>query len=342
MSVTRAKTRAVRSMPVLALVTTALLIGSAGWSGAADDRIRIGWQPALSPGVHSAMLGKLYEAEGLSPEHIKFEAGPPMFSALASGDLDVAYMSVYPVIFGLAQKLDVKIFAVIDDFISADGLIVRRGGGISSIADQKGKRVAVTFGSAAHFGLLRSLQKVGLAERDLTILDMAPSVIQAAFIRSDIDGAWIWEPWLVKLEKEGGTIVATFKELDAPVATVWIARSAFLRERPNTVQKFLRAWDRTVRTDLTPEFFRQLGRVLSLTPEMARVAVGRVDPLTMGQQLGGHPSSMGTSETKGASGLYKQLREFSQFLYQQKKIKDVPDLLTAIDPGPMEQYLQKR
>jgi ABC-type taurine transport system substrate-binding protein len=186
------------------------------------------------------------------------------------------------------------------------------------------------------------LQKVGLAERDLTILDMAPSVIQAAFIRGDIDGAWIWEPWLVKLEKEGGVIAATFKDLDAPVATVWIVRSAFLRERPNTVQKFLRAWDRTVRTPLTPEFFGQLGRVLSLTPEMARVAVGRVDVLTMSQQLGGHPSSMGTSETKGASGLYKQLREFSQFLYQQKKIKEVPDLLSAIDPLPMEQYLQKR
>jgi hypothetical protein len=75
---------------------------------------------------------------------------------------------------------------------------------------------------------------------------------------------------------------------------------------------------------------------------MARVAVGRVDVLTMSQQLGGHPSSMGTSETKATSGLYKQLREFAQFLYQQKKIKEVPDLLSAIDPGPMEQYLQKR
>ena len=48
-------------MPALALVMAALLIGSAGRSGAADDRIRIGWQPALSPGVHSAMLSKLYE-----------------------------------------------------------------------------------------------------------------------------------------------------------------------------------------------------------------------------------------------------------------------------------------
>jgi taurine transport system substrate-binding protein len=186
------------------------------------------------------------------------------------------------------------------------------------------------------------LQKVGLTERDLTILDMAPSVVQAAFIRGDIDGAWIWEPWLVKLEKEGGSIVSTFKELDTPVATVWIVRSAFLRERPDTVQKFLRAWDRTVRTELTPDFYRQLGRVLSLTPEMARTAVGRIDVLPMNQQLGGHPSSMGTSETKGTSGLYKQLRQFAQFLHEQKKIKEVPDLLSAIEPGPMEKYLQKR
>lgn len=331
------------------LVATVLLLVGASVavipipSMAADpDRIRIGWQPALSYGIHLAMLDKMYEKEGLSPEHLKFEAGPPMFSALATGDLDVAYMSVYPVIFGLAQKLDVKIFAVVDDFIRADGLIVRRASGINSIADQKGKRIATTFGTGGHFGLLRSLSKAGLTERDLTVLDMTPGVLHAAFVRGDIDGGWIWEPWLVKLEKENGVIVSVFKDLDAPIATVWIARSAFLRERPGTIQKFLKAWDRTMKADLTPEFYAQVGKVLGLTPEMARTAVGRVDPMPMSQQLTGRPSSMGTTETKATAGLYRQMREFTEFLYQQKKIKEVPDLLSAIEPGPMEQYLKKK
>jgi len=48
---------------------------------------------------------------------------------------------------------------------------------------------------------------------------------------------------------------------------------------------------------------------------------------------------MGTSKTKGESGLYKHLKEIAQFLVERKKIKAVPNLYDAIDPGPMEKYL---
>ncbi len=328
---------------ILALMI--LVVFTLGWVGqtrGAEDPIRIGWLPATSFGMMTGMILKTYEQEGLKPEHIKFEAGPPMFSAFATGDIDVAYGSISPAIFGLAQGLDLKYFLVAEDASPANGLVVRRESGIKSLADQKGKNIAVTFGAGPHFGLLRSLKRTGLAERDLTILDMVPSVIQAAFIRGNIDGAWLWEPWLVKMEKEKGVIVANFRDVDMPVATVWVARSAFLRDRPQTVQKFIKAWERTINLKLTPDLAGRIGNFLGLTGEMATTAIGRYETLRMDQQLEGNPNSMGTSETKGQAPLYKQLREFSEFYYQQKKIKQIPDLLGAIDPRPVEQYLKKK
>lgn len=327
----------------MVLSITALALAPGGAFGAEKDPIRIGWQSALSYGMYVAMLQKLYEQEGLSPKHVKFEAGPPMFAALSTGDVDVAYMSVYPVIFGLAQGLDIKIFLVAEDSATAGGLIVRSGSGIKSIADQKGKRIGVTFGSAAHYQVIRSLQKAGLAESDLTILDMAPGVLQAAFIRGDIDGAWTWEPWLVKFEKrEGGVIAALGKDLDTSVPVVWIARAAFLRDRPHVIQKFLRAYDRAVQTKLSGEMADRIGNIVGLPRDLVMTGLTRLQVLQMNQQLGGHVASMGTSETKTQTSLYKQLGEFAEFLFQQKKIKQIPDMAKAIDPGPVEQYLRKK
>lgn len=309
----------------------------------AADPIRIGWQPSLSYGMYTGMMLKTYEDAGLAPEHVKFESGPPMFAALASKSIDIAYLTVYPVIFGLAQGLDTKTFLVADDTSAANGLIVRRGSGIKSIADQKGKRIGVTFGSVAHFELIRSLRLAGLKESDLTVLDMGPSVIQGAFIRGDIDGAWIWEPWLVKLEKEEGIVVAKSTDLGMSVPVVWIVRSDFLRDHPETIQKFLRAWDRALQVKLTPELTDRIGNLLGMSREMTTTALSRLSIVGLREQLSGHPSSMGTSETKGQTAFYKQFREFADFLYENKKIKRIPDnLANTIEPQPVEQYLKAK
>jgi taurine transport system substrate-binding protein len=306
------------------------------------ERIRIGWQPALSRGTYVAMLQKIYEQEGLAPEHIKFEAGPPMFAALSSGDLDVAYMSVYPVIFGLAQGLDIKIFVVPEESATGNGLVARGGSNIKSIVDQKGKRIAVTFGSAAHFGVIRSLKKAALKESEVTILDMPPSVIQAAFIRGDIDGTWIWEPWLVKLEKEGGTVIANYRDIDVSVPTAYVGRGAFLRERPAAVQKFIAAYDRATKVTVTPELTDRMGNIVGLSRDMTTKALNRFGFLTIDKSISGNVASMGTWETRTQTPFYKQVVEFATFLHEQKKIKQVPDIAAAIDPRPVEQYLKTR
>jgi len=326
----------------MALSITALAFGPGGAFGAEKDRIQIGWQPAVGYGMYVAQILKLYEQEGLSPEHLKFESGPAMFAALGTGDIDVAYMSVFPAIFGLAHGLDIKIFLMPEESSRGSGLIVRRDSGIKSIADQKAKRIAATFGSWAHYQVIASLKKAGLAETDLTILDMTPPVKQAAFIRGDIDGVWFWEPWLVRLQREGGVVVATSRDVGNSVPVVWVARTAFLRDRPQTVQKFLRAYDRAVQTKLTGEIADRIGNIVGLPGDLTIKALAGFEVLQMNQQLSGHLISMGTSETKTQTSLYRQIGEFAEFLFQRKRITQIPDIAKAIDPGPVEQYLRKK
>lgn len=309
------------------------------------DRIRIGWQPSLTYGMYTMMSEGLAKREGLDVEYVKFSAGPPMFAALSAGDIDVASFTVVPGMYVLAQGVDIRFFLMTEDFHVGEALVARPNSGIRSLRDQRGKRIGVTFGSMAHFGLLRSLQSVGLTEKDIVALDMAPGVIVPAFARGDIDGAWAWEPWVVKLESEGGKTVGSFDELKVPALNGMVVRGAFLEKNRGVIQKFLRAWDRAIQVPVNDKIIADISSNLGLTPDMTRAALKKLKPFTLEEQLRGRLGSMGTSETKAQSTLYTHIKEIAEFLMQQKKLKArVPEtaLLRAVEPGPVEEYLKRR
>lgn len=337
------------SRRVLAVMVISVLVFFAGPLPVRADpgmsSVRIAYQPSLTYGVYVAMAQELGKREGLSLEWIKFTAGPPMLAALSRGDVDVGSMAAVPAVHALAQGIDIKIFLITEDMDRGEALVARRGSGITSFKEQRGKRIATTFGSMPHWGLIRSLKGAGLTEKDLTILDMAPGLWIPAFIKGDIDGVWGWEPWLVKLEHENGVRVGSFKELGIPGLNVMVVRGAFLREHPAAIQKFLRMWDKAVAVPISPEILKAIAAALGLTPDIAREALSNMRRFKPDEQLQGHPGAMGTSQSKAESGLYAQLKEFASFLVAQRKItKAIPDavLLNAVEAGPIEEYLKRR
>lgn len=311
----------------------------------AAERIRIGWQPSLTYGMYAIMSEGIAKQEGLDVDYLKFTAGPPMLAALSSGDIDIASFTVVPGMYALAQGVDIRFFLITEDFHVGEALVARRGTGIRSLRDQRGKRIGVTFGSMAHFGFLRSLQAAGLTEKDVVTLDMAPGVMVAAFVKGDIDGAWGWEPWVVKLEKEGGVTAGSFDDLKVPALNSMVVRGAFLQQNPSRIQKFLRVWDRALKVPVNDKIVGDISSTLGLTPDMTRAALQKLKPFSLEEQLRGRLGSLGTSETKAQSTLYSHLQDIRAFLIQQKKITEaVPDsvLLRAVEPGPVEEYLKKR
>ena len=336
-------TRTLRlSSAVLGMAWLAILVASP--AGAAD-RIRIGWQPSLTYGMYAIMSEGLAKKEGLSVEYIKFTAGPAMLAALSSGDIDIASFTVVPGMYALAQGVDIKFFLITEDFDTGEALVARRESGIRSMRDQRGKRIGMTFGSMAHWGFLRSLQAAGIRPQEVTALDMAPGVLVAAFVRGDIDGAWAWEPWVVKLEQEKGVTAASFKDLGLPALNGMVVRGAFLKERPEAIQRFLRVWDEALKVPVNDKIVGDISTNLGLTPEMTRAALQKLKPFSLQDQLRGRLGSLGTSDTKAQSSLFGHLKEVASFLIEQKKLKEaIPDaiLLRAVEPGPVEDYLKRK
>lgn len=134
---------------------------------------------------------------------IEFPAGPQMLEALNIGSLDIGSTGDIPPIFAQAAGADLLYIGAEPAKPKAEVILVPKNSPITSVAELKGKRVALQKGSSAHNLLLRSLASVGLSMRDVQPVYLAPADARAAFERGSIDAWAIWDPYYSAIDLEG-------------------------------------------------------------------------------------------------------------------------------------------
>ncbi|HZP75078.1 MAG TPA: ABC transporter substrate-binding protein [Pseudolabrys sp.] len=308
---------------------------------AADLPIRIGYQPGTAPRFFVARDQQFFQKAGLAPDYSKFISGPSMLAALQGENIDVAFMTTPPVVFGLSQGIGIEIFFVESDAAKTQALVSTKGGAIKTFADQKGQKIAVTFGTSAHYGLLKSLQAAKLSESDLTILNMQPSAMLPAFIKDDVAGAWSWDPWTAKMQHETGTLVGSLGTLNLPMPGVWVVRTKWLAQNADAIQRFIKALDSAASymKSNSGDAVKAIESELGVDHATAELIYSRIDVPTLPKQLDGYVAALGTSNTKAGSGMAAHLEDLANFFIQQKQITAKPNLAAAIDPQPLEKYL---
>ncbi|MFJ4351240.1 aliphatic sulfonate ABC transporter substrate-binding protein [Pseudomonas sp. NPDC089428] len=182
-----------------------LLLALAGAVHAADPAtLRIGYQKG-SVSLVLAKQHRLLEQRFANTrvEWIEFPAGPQMLEALNIGSLDIGSTGDIPPIFAQAAGADLLYIAAEPAKPKAEVILVPRGSPITSVAQLKGRRVALQKGSSAHNLLLRSLASVGLSMRDVQPVYLAPADARAAFERGSVDAWAIWDPFYSAIDLEG-------------------------------------------------------------------------------------------------------------------------------------------
>ncbi len=197
------------------------------------------------PAQMAARDGKFKEATGWDVEWRKFAAGTDVIAAMASGDVSVAELGSSPLAIAATQGVDLKVFMI--DYVigKAESLIVRDGSGIATLADLKGKRVAVPIGSTAHFSLMGALKHAGIQDNELTILNMPPDQIVAAWQQSAIDAAFVWPPAQTEILKTGKRLVGAddVAKWGFPTFNVWVVNRKFAESHKESLEAFIRAVD---------------------------------------------------------------------------------------------------
>lgn len=140
----------------------------------------------------------------------------------------------------VAAGLPVKVIWALADSAGGDGILVKPG--INSVQDLKGKEVAFDYGTAAHVFLTMVLDKAGMTEKDIKIVQMTGGDAGAAFVSGKIDAAVTWEPWLSKATKESkGKVLATSKDFPGLIVDTIAFHADFAKENPDVLQGVVNA-----------------------------------------------------------------------------------------------------
>jgi sulfonate transport system substrate-binding protein len=166
---------------------------------------------------------------------------------MASGDVDLSYLSFTALASAIANGgLDLKVISDISSWSShgyqGPEMLVKTDSGINSIADLKGKVLALTAkGTGFHYGLLANLRKAGLGPNDYTIVEVGIAAMDAALREGRVNLITTAAPFLYVSEKKGG-VKRLFKPEDAMgdvQALVLVGRTPFLKEHPEVMKDFM-------------------------------------------------------------------------------------------------------
>jgi sulfonate transport system substrate-binding protein len=131
-----------------------------------------------------------------------FTSGPPQIEAATAGKIDFAITGNTPPIFGAAANAKVKVVSTYNGGGVGDQILVRADSPIASIADLRGKSIAVGKGSSAHGHILAQLKKAGLTPEDVKLVFLQPADALSAFTNGEADAWAIWDPYTAQAAKQ--------------------------------------------------------------------------------------------------------------------------------------------
>lgn len=165
------------------------------------EQLRIGYQKSAANLVVVKQSGWLEQRlVGTKVQWIEFPAGPQLLEALAVGSLEFGLTGDAPPVFAQAAGKDLVYVGAEPPKPDSSAVLVLKDSPLRSLADLKGKRVAVQKGSSAHFLLVRAVEKAGLRWADIQPVYLIPADARAAFERKSVDAWAIWDPFYAATE----------------------------------------------------------------------------------------------------------------------------------------------
>jgi sulfonate transport system substrate-binding protein len=166
--------------------------------------------------------------------------GPATTEALAAKSIDFATSLNYvSAIISNANGNDIKILSSYSKFPKGIGLVAAKNGGIASVADLKGKKVALQQGTMLHEMLIKALAEAGLSAKDVQMINMASTDALNALLQKQVDAAVIPDPLLTKgIASQKITLIRNAEGLILGQAVI-AARTEFIQKYPETTKRFL-------------------------------------------------------------------------------------------------------
>ncbi|MBW4718603.1 taurine ABC transporter substrate-binding protein [Saccharothrix obliqua] len=316
------------ALSLLALAPVLAACGVGGSSGT-RPRVRVAYQNFADSTLLVKDRGVLERAlPGHDITWTSFDSGASINTAFLGGAVDIAVIGSSPAAAGLCPPLAIpyQVIELLNVIGDSEALVVRAGSGITDVRGLVGRKVATPFSSTAHYSLLAAFQQAGVDPASVTLVDLEPQNIQAAWQRGDIDGAYVWTPVLGVLQQDGVTLTDSAKLAAAgrPTLTFTVARKEFIERNGDVVDAWLAATDEALKKIKSePRVVAEaVARQIGASVDDALSQLKQNIYLDHAEQRS--PEFFGTPEAPGE--LAARLRSTAEFLLGQRKVDSVPDL----------------
>ena len=165
-------------------------------------QLRIGHQKGyLSVLKARGTLEKRLAPLGATVKWTEFTAGPVQLEALNVGSIDFGDVGEAPPIFAQAAGAPLAYVGATVQRPKAEAVLVPKGSALQTVADLKGKKIALNKGSNVHYFIVKLFEKHGLAYSDLNLVYLPPADARAAFEKGSVDAWVIWDPFLAAAQQ---------------------------------------------------------------------------------------------------------------------------------------------
>ena len=181
----------------VAVLSMSTVLAGVGATYGQEKVVRIGFQKygKLVLLKSKGTLEDKLKAAGYKVVWTEFPSGPPLLEALNVGALDFGNTGEAPPIFAQAAGAPIRYVAYEPPAPKGEAILVPKDSKLASVADLRGKKVALNKGSNVHYLLVKALEKAGIKYSEIEPVFLAPADARAAFERGAVDAWVIWDPF---------------------------------------------------------------------------------------------------------------------------------------------------
>jgi NitT/TauT family transport system substrate-binding protein len=250
-----------------AALAASALTGCSVASGAdGDDRVEtvvVGYQ---SKTINTVTAGTLLREQGYFEQQLEelgkengttykvewqdYDTGAPITAQMLAGKIDIGSMGDYPLLIngstaGKSDRTATSLVSITgyNSKGALNGVVVRKGSGITGLDQLKGRKISASVGSAGHGTLVQALTKAGIDPvEDVQVENQQPSIGASALQAGSVDAISQFVAWPAYLAfRDDDRLVYDGGRLDVPTFHGVVVRDTFAAEERDVLDAFLRA-----------------------------------------------------------------------------------------------------
>jgi NitT/TauT family transport system substrate-binding protein len=216
-------------------------------TASSDTKVTIGFSawPGWFP-LQVAQEKGLFSKNGVNVELKYFDSYTDSLKALSTGAIDANAQTLNDTLASVSGGAKQTIVVVNDNSTGNDQIIAREG--ITSVADLKGKKVAVEEGTVDHYLLLLALAEAKLGPKDIEVVNLPTDQAAAAFAGGQVDAVGCFAPFTTTaLGRSGSRAVATSAEFPGAIPDHIVFKQDFAKSHSKEVQGVVNTWFDTLK-----------------------------------------------------------------------------------------------